>query len=116
MAAFHETYDFYITPSTAYTAPKVGELTHSKVEQEKLRTQLTEIQSSEYQDFVYDMFLPSLTYSPFTQLANLTGQPAVSLPIHLSEQRSEERRVGKECRSRGSQKQSKRKKKSTSRA
>jgi len=86
MAAFHETYDFYITPSTAYTAPKVGELTHSKVEQEKLRTQLTEIQSSEYQDFVYDMFLPSLTYSPFTQLANLTGQPAVSLPIHLSEQ------------------------------
>ena len=30
MADFHETYDFYITPATAFTAPKIGELTHSK--------------------------------------------------------------------------------------
>ena len=32
------------------------------------------------------MFLPSLTYTPFTQLANLTGQPAISLPVHLSKE------------------------------
>jgi amidase len=46
---------------------KVGELT--KVEQQKL---------------VYDMFEASLTYTPFTQLANLTGQPAISVPVHLT--------------------------------
>ncbi|MDI5788955.1 hypothetical protein PO124_12640 [Bacillus licheniformis] len=30
MAAFHETYDLYVTPATAYPAPKVGELTHTE--------------------------------------------------------------------------------------
>ena len=32
------------------------------------------------------MFLPSLTYTPFTQLANLTGQPAISVPVHMTEE------------------------------
>ncbi len=38
----------------------------------------------EKQAIIYDMFLPSLTYTPFTQLANLTGQPAISLPLYLT--------------------------------
>uniref|UniRef100_UPI0036D41454 hypothetical protein n=1 Tax=Flavobacterium myungsuense TaxID=651823 RepID=UPI0036D41454 len=40
----------------------------------------------EQQQLVYDMFLPSLTYTPFGMLANLTGQPAMSLPVYLSEE------------------------------
>jgi len=34
---------------------------------------------------MYNMFLPSLTYTPFTQLANLTGQPAISVPVHITQ-------------------------------
>lgn len=85
MAILHDTYDFYITPATAYTAPKVGELTYSSEVQEQLRRQMREADSSEQQKLIYDMFLPSLTYTPYTQLANLTGQPAMSLPIYLSD-------------------------------
>lgn len=87
MANFHRIYDFYITPATASVAPKVGELTP---DQERHARYVQEINQSEdvqeQQEIIYEMFLPSLTYTPFTQLANLTGQPAMSLPIHISEE------------------------------
>ncbi|PAV27820.1 amidase [Virgibacillus profundi] len=85
MEELHQSYDFYITPATAYTAPKVGELTHSEAEQKQLREQILMADKKEQQAIIYDMFLPSLTYSPYTQLANLTGQPAISVPVHLSD-------------------------------
>ncbi|PKR84790.1 amidase [Heyndrickxia camelliae] len=83
MAQFHETYDFYVTPATAFPAPKVGELTQTQQEVEELM-KVTDLVKTEQQKLVYDMFLPSLTYTPFTQLANLTGQPAISVPTHLT--------------------------------
>ncbi|WP_339217081.1 amidase [Ornithinibacillus sp. FSL M8-0202] len=86
MAEFHQEYDFFITPATAYTAPKVGELTHSDAKQMELRERIEKLDKSGQQELIYEMFLPSLTYTPFTQLANLTGQPAISLPVYLSEQ------------------------------
>lgn len=86
MAALHRTYDFYLTPSTAFTAPKIGELTHSPESREALLEQWSRAETVQrQQDVIYEMFLPSLAYTPYTQLANLTGQPAVSVPVHVSE-------------------------------
>ncbi|RAZ81221.1 amidase family protein [Planococcus halotolerans] len=86
MAALHESYDFYLTPATAYPAPKVGELTHSRESRAELLGEWERTSTmATQQQLIYDMFLPSLTYTPHTQLANLTGQPAISLPVHVME-------------------------------
>ncbi len=85
MAKLHQRYDFYLTPATAFTAPKIGELTHSAQSRANLLERFAKSQTMEaQQDLIYDMFLPSLTYTPYTQLANLTGQPAISVPVHVA--------------------------------
>lgn len=83
MTTLYQKYDLVITPTTAFTAPKVGQFMQSEAEVNKLLG-VTELSKNDQMQLVYDMFLPSLTYTPFTQLSNLTGQPAMSLPVHLS--------------------------------
>ncbi|MDH5159336.1 amidase [Heyndrickxia oleronia] len=83
MAEFHKNYDLYLTPATANSAPKIGELTQNENEISELM-KISELTKNEQLKLVYDMFEPSLTYTPFTQLANLTGQPAISVPVHLT--------------------------------
>ncbi|PYZ98214.1 amidase [Alteribacter lacisalsi] len=82
MAAFHKSYDLFITPATASTAPEVGQLTMGSTSRERLIERISSADGRRQQEMIYEMFLPSLTYTPFTQLANLTGQPAVSLPVY----------------------------------
>lgn len=85
MEKLHQTYDFYLTPATAYTAPEIGELTFTVQEKSELVQDIAKRNPHKQQGLIYEMFLPSLTYTPFSQLANLTGQPAMSLPVHLSD-------------------------------
>ncbi|MHA6252518.1 amidase [Oceanobacillus sp. CAU 1775] len=84
MAKLHETYDFYITPTTADVAPKIGQLAVIDEKKEQLLHDIKIANQAEQQQLIYDMFLPSLTYTPFGMLTNLTGQPAISLPVYVS--------------------------------
>lgn len=83
MEELFKDYDLLLTPTTATTAPKVGE----DLQSDAIRSSLANAENlseNELQELVDQMFERSLQITPYTQLANLTGQPAISLPTHLA--------------------------------
>ncbi|WP_096274539.1 amidase [Paucisalibacillus globulus] len=88
METFHDEYDLYITPTTAYPPSKIGELDQTNFEKALIRVvgglRLGGVLKKS--GFVEEVANKSLMRTPFTQLANLTGQPAMTLPIHLTKE------------------------------
>ncbi|WP_125568618.1 amidase [Companilactobacillus insicii] len=75
-------FDLFMTPTTAYTAPNLK----TDLQSDKIREDLMnvdEFSKGRQSEIIYDMFYESLKLTPFTQLANLTGEPAISLPIWI---------------------------------
>ncbi|CYV29590.1 amidase [Streptococcus suis] len=81
MADFHQHYDLLLTPTVADVAPKLDQFTHSQEMLDRLlHTQ--KLAMAEQQSLIWEMFAESLAWTPFTQQANITGQPAISLPTY----------------------------------
>ncbi len=82
MDTFQTQYDLYLTPTTAHQAPRIDQPLISPENMTKLQ-HIEDLSPADQQQLIWDQWLPALTLSPFTQLANISGQPAISLPTYV---------------------------------
>lgn len=84
LAEFHERYDLLLTPTLAHPPARIGELATPRwmrrAGEVLLATRTAWIAGrAGFVDRVVD---DNLGRTPYTQLANITGRPAISLPLH----------------------------------
>ncbi|OBK22877.1 amidase [Mycobacterium asiaticum] len=84
LSTFFESYDLLLTPTLATPPPRVGEF-DLPVPLQRAADALLKTRTARmlrYTKIVDDMVDKNLGWVPYTQLANLTGRPAISLPLH----------------------------------
>lgn len=84
MAEFHASYDLLLTPSTALPPPRIGALDLPPALQ-KAQGVLIRARGAgllRFTPVVDQLISENLGWVPYTQMANLTGLPAMSVPLH----------------------------------
>ncbi|HEX7304467.1 amidase [Lentzea sp.] len=84
LSVFFESYDLLLTPTLATPPPKIGQfelpVSLQRATDVLLKTRTARL--LRHTKIVDDMIRQNLGWVPYTQLANLTGRPAISLPLH----------------------------------
>ncbi|HRK47173.1 MAG TPA: amidase family protein, partial [Nocardioides sp.] len=84
LAEFHASYDLLLTPTTAMPPPRIGALdlppAMQRAQQGLVRARGAGL--LRFTPVVEQLISKNLGWVPYTQLANLTGRPAISVPLH----------------------------------
>lgn len=83
MNQFHKKYPLYLTPTTAIAAPKNDNPAFLPKYVEQLK-HIGTLNHTKQIKLIYRAWFHGLSQTPFTQLANLSGEPAISLPIYVN--------------------------------
>ncbi|MEB4207718.1 amidase [Mycobacterium sp. 94-17] len=84
---FHDRYDFFVTPTLATPPLAVGATATSPALQRVSRL-VSKVRAGKLMGLsgiLDDLIQESLGWVPYTQLANLTGRPAISVPLHWTD-------------------------------
>lgn len=84
LESFHSNYDYLLTPTLATPPLRVGQTTTAPTLQRASRI-ISRVHAGKLlslSGILDDLVSESLGWVPYTQLANLTGRPAISVPLH----------------------------------
>ncbi len=84
LANFHQSYDLLLTPTTATPPPRIGAFDLPPMLRKAQQLLLTARAAGvlRFTPIVDQIVNDNLGWVPYTQLANLAGRPAISVPLH----------------------------------